>query len=39
MAMKWTRKYISYFGGNSKMITIGGMSAGGQSVQVCSHSL
>lgn len=33
MAMKWTKKFINHFGGNSDSITIGGMSAGGQSVQ------
>ena len=35
MAMRWTRQYIDLFGGDKSRITIGGMSAGGQSVQVC----
>ena len=34
MAMKWVRQYIDLFGGDKSRITIGGMSAGGQSVQV-----
>ena len=34
MAMKWVREYIYYFGGDANRVTIGGMSAGGQSVQV-----
>ena len=33
MAMKWTKKFIHHFGGDSDSVTIGGMSAGGQSVQ------
>ena len=32
MAMIWTREYSAYFGGSKDRITIGGMSAGGQSV-------
>ena len=34
MAMKWVREYIYYFGGDANRVTIGGMSAGGQSIQV-----
>ena len=34
MAMKWVREYIFYFGGDANRVTIGGMSAGGQSIQV-----
>ena len=32
--MKWVREYIFYFGGDANRVTIGGMSAGGQSIQV-----
>ena len=39
MAMKWVRQYIDLFGGDKSRITIGGMSAGGQSVQVCPRHL
>ena len=37
--MKWVRQYIDLFGGDKSRITIGGMSAGGQSVQVCPRHL
>ena len=32
MAMIWTREYVSSIGGDPNLITIGGMSAGGQSI-------
>ena len=32
MAMIWTREHIAAFGGDKERITIGGMSAGGQSI-------
>ncbi|KAI0189344.1 carboxylesterase [Xylaria flabelliformis] len=40
MALRWTRKYISYFGGDPDRITIWGQSAGGGSVlaqTIASH--
>lgn len=36
-ALKWVKKYISYFGGNPESITIAGNSAGAASVHL--HSL
>ena len=33
MAMKWINSYIYYFGGDPLRVTIGGMSAGAQSVE------
>ena len=32
-AMKWVRDFIYYFGGEPSKVTIGGMSAGAQSIQ------
>ena len=32
MAMIWTREYVSSIGGDPNRLTIGGMSAGGQSI-------
>ena len=34
MAIEWTYKYISYFGGDPENISISGCSAGGQSVWI-----
>ena len=33
MAMRWTREHVKKFGGDKDKVTIGGMSAGGQSIQ------
>ena len=33
MAMHWTREHVQKFGGDKNKVTIGGMSAGGQSIQ------
>ena len=33
MAMRWTREHVQKFGGDKDKVTIGGMSAGGQSIQ------
>lgn len=33
MAMRWTREHVHKFGGDTDKVTIGGMSAGGQSIQ------
>ena len=37
-AIKWVEKYISFFGGNSKNITLSGQSAGAMSVDILISS-
>lgn len=33
LALKWIKKYIEFFGGDTNSITIAGMSAGGASIE------
>ena len=37
-ALKWTRRYITFFGGNPNRITISGESSGAESVSALSMS-